>query len=77
MFEYSLPEPLKSLYVEREHSRAQALPANTKCGDLSMGCLSPNCKMVVFLFLLFSVANSVVFWERNLTGLLHCSETVI
>ena len=47
MFGYSLPEPLKSLYERREHSRAQTLPAMIKCGDLSMGCLSPNCKMVV------------------------------
>ena len=41
MFWYSLPEPLKSLYENREHSRTQALTAKTKCRDLSMGCLSP------------------------------------
>ena len=40
MFGCGFPEPLESVYEKTEHSRAQALPAKRKCGDLSMRCLS-------------------------------------
>ena len=78
MFRYSLLEPLKSV---NEKKRAFSCPSSAgrekmRGSEFEMSFPLTG-KWLLFLLLLFSVASSVVFWERNLTGLIHYGETVI